>query len=860
MFPLRAYLLLRLAENDWQVSTHRDLETLIEAWNKRRHPDIGAAVHVGFWRPDSDAFESSLAIRPGKVVITAAAKFALPPSFKTSTGAITKIEGIPVHLGLSGWGYEAEADLPDESVRPALPVEPPLAKRPFDWRDDWLGEFGKVFPTLYEECMQAGVEDDATYLQLESQLSPVLRERLGKVRFEHRCGGMVGTESIYDHLEHAPPWMLNLPVSMLMLSTRSTNVMSAKSITLIGDLARYGSGEILEFQNLGRKSFLEIGQKLLAILAGGPSVPQTRPYISGIQSTTKTENDHPTLEAIPQGMFPSVSGFRQAVDYALGILKPMQRKIMELRMGANSEPLTLNEIGEIIGVTRERIRQIEAKAIPVIKNLPYWDGQVYVKLASMLDNRRESLPFEGIDILDPWFEGIERCRNVFEYVIENFPHKPFYLVEHEHIHYLTDIKPQEWLDACRAARKLVEGLVDKQVSFTELRQLVEGFLIGSGENLREELWDEATKNAHFANGKLVSYGFGSDHIVKAILEDSDRPLHYSEVHKILQAKGGDTDIRRCQNSCANVGLLLGRGTYGTVRHYHLKKNEVHMVVAESEGLIESGEPGRQWHARELCDRLEALDIDCDGRLNTYTLNVALKQSTSLNYLGRMIWASSSSGAKTTANRLDIHQAIVSVLKEAGRPLSAEDIKSRLLEERGLNCYFQIQPEGDLMRLGQGFWGLMDRDLPFSKPSLDALATALERLLRIKGKGLHVSEIMDVLTPVFPGAVKVDDPFMLFGIAQKYPQFGLAKGQYLYLAEWGEARRYNMTEAIVRVLKDAGADGLTLEEGMRRVEILIERPWPKGVFFGQNAFHHGGVYVPETARWRYQEAESTEEDI
>lgn len=107
-------------------------------------------------------------------------------------------------------------------------------------------------------------------------------------------------------------------------------------------------------------------------------------------------------------------------------------------------------------------------------------------------------------------------------------------------------------------------------------------------------------------------------------------------------------------------------------------------------------------------------------------------------------------------------------------------------------------------------------------------------------------------------IAYEDPFTFFGIAQKYPLFALAKGQYLYLAEWKTPRRYNMTEAVVRVLKDAGGIGLTIDEAMQRVSILIERPWPKGAFFGQQAYHLGGVYDPVNGRWRYQESESLEE--
>lgn len=857
MLPLRAYLVLRLAENDWDVSIHRELESLIEAWEIRPNPEISGAIHVGFGRPDTDAFEEVLAPRPGKIVVTASAKFALPSNFKSSASSLTKVEGMPIYLGLSGWGYEVEADIPEESLKVTIPVKKIDANNTYDWHDDWLISFQQSFPTFYEEAAEAGVEDDASYVRLEATLSPSLREQLGKFRFEYRCGGMVGAESIFDHLENAPPWMLNLPVSILMLSTRSTNVMGANNIVLIGDLARYGSGKVFKFQNLGRKSFLEIGKKLLAIVSGEPNAQVPRPYFFGIQPRPE-DSDRPLLEAIPEGMYPSVSGFKQAFDYALGILKPTQRKVIELRMGVNAKPMTLQQVGEEMGVTRERIRQIESKAILLIQKLPYWDGQLHEKLVSMLDNRRESLPFEGIEILDPWFQGIENSRTIFEYVIENFLHKPFYLIERGHVFYLADIKPSEWLEVCKAARKMVEGMVDKKVLETDLGQLVEGLLIGGGESLRGELWEEATKNAHFANGCLVSYGFGTDHLVRAILENSERPLHYTEVLQILLKQGEDTDIRRAQICCNNVGFLLGRGIYGTRRHFNLTESEVNALVNEIESLIASRGSDRQWHTRELSDYLEENNLDLEGKVNHYILNIALKQSKILKYLGRMVWGTVASGVKNTANRLDIHQAIVSVLIEVGHPLTTEEIKAYLLEHRGLSYHFQIHPEGDLFRLGQSYWALMSRDIPLFGGGLEELLTAMERVLQEKGKGIHVSEIKDVLLPLFPMASKIEDPFSFLGIAQKFPQFALSRGQYIYLAAWKSPRRYNMTEAVVRVLKDAGDIGLTLDEAMHRVSILIERPWPDGVFFGQQAYHLGGVYDPDNARWRYQEAESTEE--
>lgn len=52
------------------------------------------------------------------------------------------------------------------------------------------------------------------------------------------------------------------------------------------------------------------------------------------------------------------------IDIVLGQLNDRERRVIELRYGiTGDEPLTLVEIGKFIGVTRERVRQIEIAAI-----------------------------------------------------------------------------------------------------------------------------------------------------------------------------------------------------------------------------------------------------------------------------------------------------------------------------------------------------------------------------------------------------------------------------------------------------------------------------------------------------------------
>jgi RNA polymerase primary sigma factor len=62
---------------------------------------------------------------------------------------------------------------------------------------------------------------------------------------------------------------------------------------------------------------------------------------------------------------------RADVQRALAVLPRRDREVLELRYGLNGrKPMTLEEVGEAFGVTRERIRQIENNTLKRLKALP----------------------------------------------------------------------------------------------------------------------------------------------------------------------------------------------------------------------------------------------------------------------------------------------------------------------------------------------------------------------------------------------------------------------------------------------------------------------------------------------------------
>ncbi len=60
---------------------------------------------------------------------------------------------------------------------------------------------------------------------------------------------------------------------------------------------------------------------------------------------------------------------RDDLQVLLDYLNPREREILSLRFGLQGEqPLTLDEVGQMFNVTRERIRQIEAKALTKLRH------------------------------------------------------------------------------------------------------------------------------------------------------------------------------------------------------------------------------------------------------------------------------------------------------------------------------------------------------------------------------------------------------------------------------------------------------------------------------------------------------------
>lgn len=150
---------------------------------------------------------------------------------------------------------------------------------------------------------------------------------------------------------------IRLPVH----ATEALNKINAVKKLLTQELQRAPTtADIASFSGIAEdkvKSLLE---------AGGLPVSSSSPLSKNSDQNTIEDiltDNKPTQEDLY-----SFSELSDTIDRVLSELPPRQEKIVRMRFGlGTNNNQTLEEIGKVIGVTRERIRQIEANSIATIK-------------------------------------------------------------------------------------------------------------------------------------------------------------------------------------------------------------------------------------------------------------------------------------------------------------------------------------------------------------------------------------------------------------------------------------------------------------------------------------------------------------
>ena len=520
-----------------------------------------------------------------------------------------------------------------------------------------------------------------------------------------------------DVVKILPMRVLEQPINSLGLTVRSYNVLHGNGVDYVRDLGKFTRWELARLPSMGKKSLADISNSLIKKVSAisGLSVSEMGEEQSGSRKASSIENEtnhNGRVSVFATDSTPLVEHLNRTLEN----LSEVDRLIMHGRLGFRGRVLTLEEVGQQLDVTRERVRQRQSKYAKRIIEQEDWDDEIGRKIGQLLINRDEPLMLELLEIEDDWFAGFGENYLYLANVIELFSENELRVIDANGLKVITRITQKSWDLLIKGLRQdLRKKASEGRWNRSDIEQHILSLL---AENSAQELLsvvhsifhDYLQYDGDSEESILIAYGKSAESAIAAVLAQAEKPLHYTEIAKrASDILGKEVDERRAQNALMNDGAwLYDRGTYGLKDHCPLSEKKRELVRTVAEKLLYQGPINRQWHSREIINQIQlASKIDC-SELDPYVLRMCLESSEKLVFLNRMVWARSDSGMDS-GDRIETAELIIKILEDAGEPLSGSELISRLSKVRGVSDHMQIHASDRIVAVAPNVWGLSEWD-------------------------------------------------------------------------------------------------------------------------------------------------------
>jgi len=121
-------------------------------------------------------------------------------------------------------------------------------------------------------------------------------------------------------------------------------------------------------EEISEKLDMPVNEVKISMKNSGRHLSLDAPLIEGENSTLYNVLNISTFDKPDNGLI--LESLKLEIKRALKTLRPREADVVQLYFGlGNSQPLTLEEIGESLHLTRERVRQIKEKSLRRLKNI-----------------------------------------------------------------------------------------------------------------------------------------------------------------------------------------------------------------------------------------------------------------------------------------------------------------------------------------------------------------------------------------------------------------------------------------------------------------------------------------------------------
>lgn len=601
------------------------------------------------------------------------------------------------------------------------------------------------------------------------------------------------------------------PLSDVQLPTRIKNFVRAQGISTLGELFGRPYAELVQQQNLGRKS---------------------------LNDTLDAVRDHLSERNAP----PAHATFLAAWHAQLAALEPIPRMIVTRRAGMHGTREKLEEIGAMLGVTRERVRQIEARVIERLRERSRWRRAFEQNLAAAFGHGR-AIPL-GLLAQEPWWAGIDREELLVDYVVRRIFEGELFLLEGPSgKRYLTKFPLEEFSEHLEIAKERLAKL-----EYPVERQAVEAILHSESEALDPILYGElelaAAELIHYDPenpGRVLGYGAYRQHEVIAFLNGQSAPVPVSLVEE------------RCgRGALPDEVLYFKRGVVGLKRHFPDFDLWMERLVPAALDVMQERPAGRQWLVPEIHDALKERGLVPDW-LGHWHLASLLRLSGRVNYLGRLRVATLDSGQE---ERLQYADLLEEVLEQSGGPLHFEELlaRARVHTDISETTATLLVKEAPFVRVDEQRVGLLERDVPGGPEAVAAAIDAVVQTLTETEHGLtphQATELVHRLSDVHATWSQQ----LVTSILRNESRLRIDRSRNIGLDEWDDVRCPARPEFVRREVAKAGGS-LAVQDLSASMEAVYGRAPDRaqlaalaaqvGLVLSGDVISHPPTVVPEAA--------------
>lgn len=368
----------------------------------------------------------------------------------------------------------------------------------------------------------------------------------------------------------------NHSIGVLGLPIRLENALRKADIYRLGELYDYPEKKLYKIKNLGQKSVNYLSSIKSKLIFGAES------YESPLKSVTEAKSHTIPTDNLINNLVKRCGDARHT-------------EIIQRRYGLlNGEKETLEEIGESYGITRERVRQIQKKAIKKLQHPSTLSRKPIIDLLEQLffendlvisDEESDKLvpkvfkklPYDGSSLMDLFVDlsWVQRhtVGDVTFYSTISLKIKLSVLME-KIVQILRKSSLQLGLSEILSNIKIRQATNHKSINSLVLKCCKSDPRIEDGVNGKFTLYKN---NRVF--GKWVP-------LITKVLEDGDEPLHFTEisdkVNDLLISQNIRLDQRRAHSilienpDFAHTGI---KGTYGLTK-WGIRKESTFELVKE----------------------------------------------------------------------------------------------------------------------------------------------------------------------------------------------------------------------------------------------------------------------------------------